>query len=188
MMEKTRIYNSIRSLLIFVLAASLVAGVSIHAALAYFTTYCMADGGLPIEYGTRTTITEEEDVVEGKKVVSIENSADSKEAIYVRVQAFAGEKFQPLHYSGEGWTDGHDGFWYYDGILEPGQNTDANKLTIQVEGLLTTKGYNAGDKVEIPVIYESTPVQYDENWNQLTALQANWDKLPQTESNTEGGE
>ena len=187
-MEKTRMHYSIRSLLVFTLAAALVAGVSIHAALAYFTTYCMAEGGLPIEYGTRTVITEEPQVVEGKKVVSIKNSADSKEAIYVRVRAFAGEEFQPLHYSGEGWTDGNDGFWYYDGILEPGQDTDAHKLTIQVDGLLTTDGYAAGDKIEVPVIYESMPVQYDENWNQLTALQANWNKLPQTESNTEGGE
>lgn len=70
-------------------------------------------------------------------------------------------------------------WWYYNGVLQPGENTDSTKLTIESPQLLTTEGFNEGDKIEIAVVYESMPVQVDANGNQLTALQADWSKVVQ---------
>lgn len=184
-MRRLKANNSFLSFLVLIIAVVLICGVSIKSAIAYFTTYCMAEGGLPIEFGTWTTITEEPDVVSGKKVVSISNDAKSKQAIYVRVTAFAGAKFNPLSYDGgDAWTSAADTvtgitWWYYNGVLQPGENTDSTKLTIESPQLLTTEGFNEGDKIEIAVVYESMPVQVDANGNQLTALQADWSKVVQ---------
>ena len=68
----------------------LVGGASVGSAYAYFTTYTEASGGVVFEMGaTKTEI--HEDVKDGMKIVSIENTGDY--ACYVRVTAFAGSEY-----------------------------------------------------------------------------------------------
>ncbi len=137
------------------LSLVLALSASMSSAWAYFTTNVSAQGGYRLRLGNSTTITEEFD--SWTKHVTVSNSEDSQ-AVYVRVHAFAGSEYGLL-YSGANWTPGADGYYYYDAIVEPGESTGV--LDIQItgvpEGLTEPKDFN------VAVVYESTPVQYDEN-------------------------
>ena len=142
------------------LSVALVLSASMGSAWAYFTTNVTAQGGYRLRLGNTTTI--DETVTEGTKHVSILNSEDSQ-PVYVRVRAFAGSDIQnTLVYSGANWSPGADGYYYYSEIVEPGQSTGVldiliPKLQAPVEGTEEPQDFN------VAVIYESTPVQYDEN-------------------------
>ena len=87
----------------------LVGGASVGSAYAYFTTYTEASGGALFEMGaTKTEIHEE--VKDGMKIVSIENTGDY--ACYVRVTAFAGSGYTLTYEDGGSgkWTNGGDGY------------------------------------------------------------------------------
>ena len=67
-------------------ALALTGAVSVGSALAYFTTYTTASGGVQMDMGfTDTTIDEE--IEGGTKVITIRNTGDYD--CYVRVQIFA---------------------------------------------------------------------------------------------------
>ena len=194
--------NTFRSLVCFAVALGLVAGVSIRTAMAYFTTYCDAVGGLPIYLHTDTDI-QEPDVVEGVKIISISNSEDAVQSVYVRARAFSGDDFTVTVIS-NGWTQVGD-WMYYDGIVGPGKSTydvpagdinyseheanpGAGELIFKVGGLDSEK-YKVGDKMEVPVVYETIAVQFNDEGEVIPATEANWDLTEgDLEAAAEGGE
>ena len=133
-------------------AAILVLMISIIPAVAYFTTNATADGGYTVHLGDRTRITEEYD--DWEKKLTVENTQG--EAVFIRARGFAGSEYE-LSYSGSGWSDGGDGWWYYDGIVKAGEKTQELKIAI---GGIPKEGED-GAKVNVAVVYESTPVQYE---------------------------
>lgn len=141
---------------IFLLALSivLILATSMNSALAYFTTYAEAKGGYTIHLGG-TNI--EEQFSNWTKHVTITSEPNSQ-PVYVRAKAFAGGQYE-LSYGGKGWTQGDDGYYYYDEILRAGEAT--TELLIKINDV--PESAVEGDHFNVIVIYETTSVLV--GWN-----------------------
>lgn len=145
------------SIFLLILTVVLVMAVSVSPAIAYFTTYTEASGGYAVTFAP--TDIEEEFYSWTKHVVV--TCDDDGQPTYVRARAFAGSQYE-LQYSGDGWTfDENDGFFYYSDIIGPGQSTD--ELLIHIDNI--PEDPKQDDSFNVVVIYECTPVQYDEDGN-----------------------
>lgn len=161
--------------LLLVLACVMVLSASIGTAWAYFTTSSTAEGGQTVGLaGSHTDITETE-VVQMIKHVIVSNVEGAP--VYVRARAFSGSAYD-LTYSGDGWADGGDGFWYYGRILNAGEQ--ASELLVSIGNVPDTPA--EGESFNVVVIYESTPVQHDASGNAY----ADWNVRLDTGS--EGGD
>lgn len=96
-------------------AAVLALAAGAQSALAYFTTYATAKGGYTIRLGETTSL--EESFANWTKRVRVSNTGSLP--CYVRVRAFCGSRYT-LTFTGEGWTEGADGCWYYNAIVPAG--------------------------------------------------------------------
>lgn len=138
----------------------LVGGASVGSAYAYFTTYTEASGGVVFEMGaTKTEI--HEDVKDGMKIVSIENTGDY--ACYVRVTAFAGSEYTLTYKDGGSrkWTNGGDDYWwYYSDLVQPGETTGTLNIKIPQELL---GDVTEDTELNVIVVQECAPESYDEN-------------------------
>ena len=155
-----------KNVLLFVLAIVLILATSVGGALAYFTTFAEAKGGYTIHLSSVSTSIDGT-FSDWTNSVIIDNDLDGQ-PVFVRARAFIGSQYELL-YSGEDWTYGDNGFYYFDKILDAGETT--TKLLIKIENvpsqerlgeleqLLKSVHFNA------IVIYEATPVLYDENGN-----------------------
>ena len=142
-----------RNIFLLSLSIVLILAASIHSAVAYFTTYAESKGGYEIELGKTTMHEKFYDWIDH---VTITNS-EAGQPVYVRARAFAGNQIELL-YSGEGWTLVEDGYYYYDEILSGGERTQ--ELRVRIDNIpesSDSKHFN------VVVIYEVTPVKYDEN-------------------------
>ncbi len=164
-----------RQILLTVLAVALVLSVSIGGAWAYLTARTSAKGGITVNAGPTTDITEP-DVSSWVKHVVITNDEDSS-PVFVRARGYAGQLYT-LTYSGDGWTDGGDGWWYCDEAVEPGGSTPELLVTI---GGAPADPEN-GQSFNVAVLYEATPAVYDASGEPAP----DWD-LTSDEGTTEGG-
>lgn len=152
---------------VFLTAAALTMtlGLSVGTAMAYFTTYTEAAGGVELELGFTETIPHEE-VTDWTKHIRIENTGNYD--CYVRVKVFAGELFQDsLTYGDDSgkWTPGADGYYYYSDIVPAGGMTE--ELRVMIDHMDAEQSFN------VIVVQECTLVQYDGNgrpyadWNTI---------------------
>ena len=171
-----------RHIILTCIIAALVMSASIGGAVSYFTTYAEARGGGTITLGDETTI--EEKIVSGGKEVKIHNKEGSK-PVYVRVRAYASEKY-PLTYAGTGWTNGDDGWSYFDAPVAGNGYTETLKVTIG--DIPADDVAKLGDHFNVVVVYETIPaVEYDSNGNPVAAINADWTREADV-VNVEGGE
>jgi predicted ribosomally synthesized peptide with SipW-like signal peptide len=164
-----------RHVLLAVLAAVMVLSIGVGSAVAYFTASAEAEGAIPIKLKTTTTI-EEPDLFRWIKHLVITNDEKS-EPVFVRAKGFSGSAY-PLTYSGEGWTEGEDGWYEYEEILPAGGST--KELLVGIGNI--PEDAVEGQSFNVTVVYESTPVQYDSDG---TAF-ADWSLTLDTGS-SEGG-
>jgi hypothetical protein len=143
-------------------ALVLVLGVSVGTAMAYFTTYATAKGGVPVTLGAQTTIHEEYE--NWTKTVSMENTGEVP--VFVRAKVIAGSQIA-IAVEGTGWSEGSDGYWYYSEALPVG-GTTANLVAFIAKDEDLTSSFN------VVVVQECTPVMYDANGNAVTAENADW--------------
>lgn len=141
--KKPQAASFLAALIAFVLLAATMVG----PAYAYFTTYVAAEGGFQLKFGTTTTITETFE--NWTKHVTITNTGENP--CFVRVAVFGPEGY-PLEIVGEGWSDGGDGYWYYNGVLEAGAATSVLDVKI------TVSEENADTDFSVVVVHESTVV------------------------------
>ncbi len=145
-----------KSLIFAGIAIILILAANLPLAWGYFSTYTEAKGGIRLQ--PRKVDTEiKEDVLDWTKHVIISNTGD--ESLYIRARAFAGSEYKLTYITGDGWTDGKDGYYYYNSILGPGQET--SELLVKIEN--PPKDPIDGQEVNVVVVYESTPVRYDDN-------------------------
>ena len=174
-----------KKLALTLLAVCLITVTAVVPAMAYFTAHKTAQGSLPVQLGTKTDIQETFDGI--NKIVTISNDESSDESVWVRVRAYAPDTFKgqavTLEYSGKGWTQGEDGWYYYEKPLAPGEAIGdpehMDPLTIAVNGL--PEDAVKDDTFHVAVVYESAKVLYDEGGNEL---EADWEMKGET---TEGG-
>ena len=153
-------------------ALVLVASLSIGNALAYFTTYVLSIGGktLDLEF-TKTEVTEE--VISGKKILSVQNTGESD--CYVRVKVIvAGENADKISVvepeGNDNWTNtpDADGYYYYNPVLAAGEAT--TELHVAIEGITELPGEDDKD-FNVIIIQENTPILYKDGGETY----ADWD-------------
>ena len=171
-----------RRLLLALLAVIMVLSVSIGPALAYFSTYTVAEGKKPIKVVPDTTI--DEDVAnETQKSVTVTNAGNAP--CFVRATAFAPTGVTLGTAGGNGWSaqDG-EGFWVYGEVLMPGETTA--ELEIPISGIPATanEGANEGDSLNIAVVYESTTAIWNDSTGEYDIGRWGQDVVPVT---LEGG-
>ena len=158
-----------KKIMMGVCAAVLVAGVSVGSALAYFTTYAVAQGTRPIDLGYSYTIPEEE-VVDMTKRLTVGNTGDYD--VYVRVKAFAGGDIVLSSSDKNGkWTPGAEGYYYYSDIV-PAKTSTPDVLEIKISAKDPQVGLKKTD-FNVVVIQECTPVMIDKDGNPY----ADWTKV-----------
>jgi len=135
----------------FALAAVLVAMPQVESADAYFTTYTGAAGGRTLNVGSQPDI--EEEFSSWTKTLTVSN-AEGSQPVYVRARGFAGGEYSLVYLDETGsWTAGEDGFYYYNSILNAGEET--SPLEVGIGGIPEGEG-----SFNVAVVYECTPVQY----------------------------
>lgn len=136
---------------LLVVALVLVLSLSVGLTMAYFSDYTAAKGGLTVTLGGQTEIVEEQN--DDNKVIQIKNTGDTD--VIVRVAVYGpGE----ITYTGSDWTDGGDGYYYYNSILPAGENSLTSKLTAK-----WTVPEDLGDDYNVVVVQESEQAVFDEN-------------------------
>lgn len=162
-------------LAVIVLAIAMTAVVG--TTVAYFTTYATARGYIELPIDQRTEINE--DFGDWTKRVTITNAEDST-AVFVRAKGYAGSEYT-LDYSSTdaNWVIGEDDYYYYRLPLDTGQTTPTLNVRI---GNVPADAHE-GDQFNVVVIYETTPVLYDESGRPY----ADWNVILDN-GNSEGGE
>lgn len=145
------------------LAVVMLLAAGIGQAMAYFTTYTEAEGGITIWLGDDTQITEE--FSNWNKTLTIEN--EEGEPVFVRAKVFYAPDSLSVASSGEGWSAGEDGYIYYGNSLAAGEK--ANVLNVKIDHI--PEDVVHGDSFNVIVVYESTPVFYREDGTPY----ADWD-------------
>ncbi len=205
--QKSRKWNRIRTSLLTAVAVMMIMSAAMGTAWAYFTTYATARGGVTIALGHEDKI--KESFSNWTKSLTITSEGDSV-PVYLRARGYCAD--YDLIYKGTNWVDGGDGWWYYDGILYPrpaGAKDEDLKVpngvadTLNVEIVKdktvekpehpdtgTMSGHKEDDTFNVIVVYESTEVQYDDNGNELSAVNADWHRKVDTtrRSTTLGGD
>lgn len=140
-------------------ALALTGTLAVGSAYAYFTTYSEAKGNVVFELGETHTEPHEE-VIGGKKIVSIENTGDYD--CYIRIRAYAGNNYNLTYEDGgsDKWYEGEGGYWYYKDILTVGSFSEKVNVILPQELL---KDVTDEKDLNVIVIQECTPVQYDDN-------------------------
>lgn len=132
-----------------------IAAAGIGPASAYFTDRDEGSQSHAVQLGDSTTVTEEAD---WNKKVMITNDAASTEAIWVRSQAFAALDIQKqLKYSGSGWTQGDNGWWYYSKPVDPGKTADTLNIQLPDKDNPVIPEAKENKTFNVIVVYETTP-------------------------------
>ena len=171
-----------KKILGLLIAAALlsVTTAGITGAGAYFTARDAGSQSHMIRFGESTAITENAD---WNKQVTITNSADSTEAVWVRARAFAGEAIQKqLKYSGENWTGPDADGWYdYQSKVDPGAPTKVLNIQLPDKTDPIIPEAEEGAAFNVVVVYETTPVVNESD----SYEKADWNAAV---SSTTGGE
>ena len=181
-MKKTKYFLAL-------LAAVMILTAGVGQAMAYFTTYTEAKGYKTIRLGDETEI--EEDFKDWVKDLTIKN-AEGSQPVFVRAKVFAPDTLTitcPYTGSDPEWREQskEDGYYYYNKVLPAGGT--AGVLKIHISDL--PKDPALGDKFNVIVVYESTPVLYDVNgdpyadWNSKLVIVGTTEGRPDTEGTVE---
>lgn len=155
----------------FYLAAAtlaLVATIGIGSAMAYFTTYVVADGGVKVSMGSTVTVPQEQ-VINKQKVIKIKNEGSYD--CWVRIKVFAGSEHEFTYADESGkWTPGLDDYYYYSDIVPVNGLTEELKVTIE-DLFKPDEDPETNEAFNVIVVQECTPVLFDENGEAY----ADWD-------------
>lgn len=174
--------NGLRAASLAVAAALLAGSIAATPALAYFTDSTSAEGGIELGVTARTDIIEE--YGNKTKRVKIVQLADSTVPVFVRAKVFANEKFI-TSISGSGWmAPDSEGWLYFEEELYPGEEEtlrhETDELLVKLDfptkrQVLDAEGnvieeYDliGNENLNVVVVYEATPIQFDDDGNMLS--------------------
>ena len=157
-MMKTR-----NTFVLSLLALALILSAVISPALAYFTDQDQATGAIPITLGGQTEIN---DTITGlEKTISIKNTEGRD--VWVRLLVAVGDAENQAKLTikpGDYWEAGGD-YWYYNDPVSEGETT--TPFIVNLSQILTDKFAETQTEFNVAVLYETTPVQYDEKGNMI---------------------
>lgn len=140
-------------------AAMVMSAAAAGPAESYFTTYVSAQGYETVHLHNSNVIPHE-DVDANVKNISVQNTGEDE--CYVRVRVVSSDQV-PVAYAGAGWTDGGDGYWYYDDVLAPNAITGVLAATITLPTSSTEKPIPESTTVNVVVVTECAKVLYDDD-------------------------
>lgn len=151
---------------IILCAALLALTLGTSAALAYFSDYEPAEGKVTFSYSGERVITEGDNPKE--KNIQIKNTGAETDAdVVVRVGIYGPKGFTHIECDETVWSDGGDGWYYYKGILAPGEETPKDSLVVKIQKDgkdLTDKEVAAlGDSFQIAVVQEDAIATYEQD-------------------------
>lgn len=163
---------------LMVAALTLTAGVSVGSAMAYFTTYTTASGGVTLSIKGTPEIVPQETVENMTKKISVKNTGGVP--CFARVKVFAGSTcnltFTP---DAEGtWSLGEDGYYVCNKVIEPKETSGTFEIKIEAPEGEHVNEFN------VIVVQECTAVQYKEDGTPY----ADWNKILDTTEETYGKE
>lgn len=162
-----------KSILLAAVAVLLVLGLRVSPIWSYFTDSSYANGGLPITVEPTTTVRER--YGQQYKFVQITNTG--KNPVYVRARVYSS---LPTNVTASAWSEGTGGWYYYGSeenptILNPSESTgsldpehiddllgDENLFKVWIDFPKPEEATD-GMSYNVIVVYESVPVQYDED-------------------------
>ena len=145
------------------LAAVLVLGAAAGNSSSYFTTYATAQGGETVRLHD-VHVEVEDSVTLNTKNITVRNNGEAP--CYVRAKAImaSAADLPPISYSGEGWTPGGDGYYYYAGILNVGQSAPTLNAELDLpDGQPLEKPIPKDAEYNVQVVAECTKVLFDSN-------------------------
>lgn len=154
-----------KRILLALLALALAVSVSLPAAMAYFTTNARASGTRTLELGGRTTI--EENMAGWSKEITI-SAEEPSQPMWVRARAYADVATRLTYDAGSNWVhNSTDGWWYFTlPLANPageGTVTQTSMLKVTIDPIKVSEVGVVPDGFEVPVVYETVPVSYNEN-------------------------
>ena len=154
--------NKRKSLILAVFAIVLCLSVSIGAAIAYFSDYEEASGGATLNLGGETQITEGSDAA--NKHIVITNTGDTN--MIVRLAIFD-NKYMTVTLDESYWKKVGE-FYYYQKVLEPGEETSPVDADLKIEW----KGKEPDYSFDVTVVHESAQEVYN---GKTLVVPAGWD-------------
>lgn len=145
--------------------AIILSAYAVKPAVAYFTDSTTAEGMIELRIGD--TVPEiEEEVKEMTKKITVKNTGDYD--IFVRVKAIYPTQTCNISFtSTAGWTEGNDGYYYYNSPVAVGESTPATSpLTLKITRTVAEEG-----RFNVIIIQEATKVLYNEAGEPM----ADWD-------------
>ena len=168
---------------IILCAALLALALGTSAALAYFSDYEPAQGQVTFSFSGERTITEGTNPKE-KNIQIMNNGEETDADVVVRVGIYGPKDYTYITRDESVWADGGDGWFYYKGILAPGESTPKDTLKVEIKNKdgsdLTDKQVAAlGDSFQISVVQEDAIATYDQDaqGNNVLVNPSGW-KLP----------
>ena len=175
-----------RNLILAGIAAVMILAASVPSALAYFTTYAEAVGKKTITLGEETSIKEEFDQWEKKLTITAEQDS---EPVYVRARAFIPEDIglDLVQSGGEGWSYNTSDHWSYYRTPISGKPSPQSASVLKFKISTIPETVEIGDNFNVVIVYEYTPVQYEENSaGELVPKQPTWDEIVTVHQRTTG--
>lgn len=155
--------------ILLVITMMLVLSLTVGLTLAYFSDHTAAEGGSALVLGGSTEVREK--TGENSKSVWIENTGETNVVVRVAIYGPTGMEIT----ANSNW-EFKDGFYYYKGILKPGDTTPQGSL----EAKVTVPGGDLGDEYQIVVIQECAQATYELNagGENVVAAPEAWGYIP----------
>lgn len=168
--ETTMKKQMTRKQILAVLALIFCLSVSIGGAMAYFTDYEDAAGGAVLHLGGETEIEEGSDA--RNKDIVIKNTGETNMIVRSAIFGNENEKYMTVT-PGSGWTKSSDGFYYYNTVLKPTEQTSVLKAELKTEWK-NSEAHPDLTGMEITVVHESSQAIFDADTQKL-AVPEGWD-------------
>ena len=167
------------------IAIVLVVAAGVQSSYAYFTTYAESEGGETVRLVHSEEIYEE--VEDLSKSIRITNNAEKSQPVFVRARAYVGSMFEEyFSYTPDaGWSDGGDGWWYYEEVLDPGESTSTLVAALSEIPEELMNAYQ--NKVNVVVVFESTLALYEYQGDGIYKPFAYWGDVLDEGQSSQGG-
>lgn len=146
--------KSINKKVLTIAAVLLVLVTAVGLAGAFFSDYDHGIGKSTVNIGGNTVI--EEDVQGTQKTIKIHNNGDGE--VFVRLSIYGPDDMTVT--PEDGWSEGEDGFWYYQDVLPAG--ADTSQIVADIANVPLTVDLS---ELDIIVVHQSVPVIYDAEGN-----------------------
>ena len=134
----------------------MIIGLLMNHVWAYLSSEVKATGSVKYNIKYANAKITMDTVSELKRNIKITNTGNT--SCYVRIRIIGTDNIGIAYSSNNNgedrWTDGGDGFWYYEKVLEPGEST----INLEIEVYIYDS--QVENKIDCPIVAEATEIIY----------------------------